>query len=469
MLFRNQRVRKKIRLNIESQAYATAKVEHNADEIYEKLRLEDRNIYNQSQYIYKMTNMPIYQNTESTYFEIGERYYEALVEELNKAEKFIFLEYFIIRQGKMWNTVFNILKDKASHGIEVRLLYDDFGCINTLPINYRKHVEKYGIKCEVFNPIRPIATLAHNNRDHRKIVVIDGVVGFTGGINLADEYINETSRFGHWKDTGIMIKGDAVKSFTLMFLESWHIYRDSNEDYSPYLPKLTIKNQNLPAKRKRFKKIRAYKTSKIINPMNAIIKSNSTFTFKNLWENSKEYIQPYMSTPMDSEEIIARNVYVNILNQAQDYVYITTPYLILDPELENALINAAKRSIDVRIITPGIPDKKYVYSVTRSEYINLLKYGISIYEYTPGFIHAKNVVSDDKIATIGSINFDNRSFYHSYECGVFLYNSDSVIKIKKDFIKTQNLSSQVTSDYVDKLPLKVKIKTSLFRLLIPLL
>ena len=203
--------------------------------------------------------------------------------------------------------------------------------------------------------------------------------------------------------------------------------------------------------------------------MNMIIKSNSKFSYMDLWVDSEEYIQPYMSSPMDSEEIVARNVYVNILNQACDYVYITTPYLILDPELESALVNAAKRSIDIRIITPGIPDKKYVFAVTRSEYQNLLNYGIKIFEYTPGFIHAKNVVCDDKIATVGSINFDNRSFYHSYECGVFLYNSASVTEIKKDFIKTQNLSKEILSNYADKMPLKIRIKTALFRLLIPLL
>ena len=469
LLFRNQRVRKKIRLNIESQAYATAKIAHSPENTYEKLKLSNRTIYNQSKYLYSVSNMPIYQNTQTKYFEIGEKYFEDLVKELKKAKKFIFMEYFIIRQGTMWNAVFNILKEKAKHGIEVRLLYDDFGCINTLPHNYKNHVEKYGIKCEVFNPIFPIATLAHNNRDHRKIVVIDGITAFTGGINLSDEYINKKSRFGHWKDTGIMIKGDAVKSFTLMFLESWHIYRDSLEDYSPYMPELQIKIENLPVKWKRFRKRKKYKNSKIINPMNEMIKSNAKFTYTNLWENSEEYIQPYMSTPMNSEEIVARNVYVNILNSATNYVYITTPYLILDPELEEALINAAKRSIDVRIITPGIPDKKYVYSVTRSEYLSLLQNGISIYEYTPGFIHAKNVVSDDIIATIGSINFDNRSFYHSYECGLLIHNSKSIDFIKKDFIKTQNLSKKITLDFADKVPLKVRIRTSLFRLLIPLL
>ena len=465
LLYRNQKVRKKFRLNIESQAYATAKILHSPDDTYVKLQKSDKSVFNQSQYIYKFTNMPIYQNTQTKYLEIGEVYFKTLIEELEKAEKFIFLEFFIINQGIMWNKVFNILKKKAKQGVEIRLLYDDLGCINFLPATYKKHIEKYGIKCEIFNPIWPIATLAHNNRDHRKIVVIDGITAFTGGINLSDEYINKIHRFGFWKDTGIMIKGDAVKSFSLMFLESWHIYRDVNEDYSPYLPELQIKQMPGPQKKRRFRR-----EKQIIDIEKELNQAKSPkFVYKNLWKDSKEFVQPYMSTPMDTEEIVARNVYINILNSANSYVYIATPYLIIDPELENAIINAAKRSVDVRIITPGVPDKKYVYSVTRSQYYNLLKYGVSIYEYTPGFIHAKNVVSDDSIATIGTINFDNRSFYHNYECGVLIHNSPSVISIRKDFIKTQNLSRKVTLHYADKIPLRIKLKTALFRLLIPLL
>jgi len=357
---------------------------------------------------------------------IGEEFYKALLNELQKAEKFIFIEMFIIKPGIMWNSIFNILKEKAKAGIDVRILYDDFGCINTLPYNYKKHIEKYGIRCEVFNPIYPIVTLAHNNRDHRKIIVIDGNVAFTGGINLSDEYINEVIRFGHWKDTGIMLQGDAVKSFTLMFLENWHIYRDKNENYKQFMPEATaLKNES--------------------------------------------FVQPYLNTPMDSEELVARNVYINILNDATDYVYITTPYLVLDQELENALTNAAKRGVDVRIITPHIPDKKYVYVVTRSNYMPLLKAGVSIYEYTPGFIHAKNVCSDDKIATIGSVNFDNRSFYHSYECGVWIYNSDTVLDIKKDFLDTQEISLKISEDFISKVPFSKRLKTGICRILSPLL
>lgn len=425
-LFHQQKVRKKIRKNLENQAYATKKFDFSNDAVYENLLKKDKRIYNQSSYIYKANNLPIYQNTEDTYFKIGEEFYAKLLEELKNAKKFIFIEIFILKQGVMWNSIFNILKEKAANGLDVRILYDDFGSIRDLPITYKKHIQKYKIKCEVFNRIYPIVTLAHNNRDHRKIIVIDGNVAFTGGVNFGDEYINETIKFGHWKDSGIMIKGDAVKSFTLMFLENWHIYQDKDEDYKKFMPSIKISEK-------------------------------------------ESFIQPYMSTPMDADEIVARNVYINILNDAKDYVYITTPYLILDQELENAIINAAKRGIDVRIITPHIPDKKYVFVVTRSNYLPLLKAGVSIYEYTPGFIHAKNVCSDDKVATIGTINMDNRSFYHSYECGVFIYNSHTVDEIKQDFLKTQEISMKVDETIVSKSSIQNKLKTGLCRILSPLL
>lgn len=425
-LFHQQRVRKKVRKNIENQAYATKKINYSQTKTYQRLLEKDKRMYNQSQYIFRTNNLPVYQHTETTYFKIGEEFYASLLEELQQAKHFIFLEFFIIQQGKMWNSIFQILKEKAAQGVDVRVMYDDFGCIQTLPISYQKHIQKYQIKCAVFNPITPIVTLAHNNRDHRKIIVIDGNVAYTGGINLADEYINETIRFGHWKDTGILLRGEAVKSFTLMFLENWHIYQDADEDYMQFMPK-----EPYPA--------------------------------------TTSFVQPYMGTPMDVEELVARNVYINLLNDASDYVYITTPYLVLDQELEAALVNAACRGVDVRIITPHIPDKKYVYVVTRSNYLPLLKAGVSIYEYTPGFIHAKNVCSDDKVATIGSINFDNRSFYHSYECGVWLYDAPSVMDIKKDFLETQEISLKINEDFVHKIPFFKKLATGLCRLLSPLL
>jgi len=437
LLFERQRVLKKIRQGTEYQAYSTKKISYNNELMYFELKNTDKSAYNQSKYIFKTSNLPVYRNTRTHYFPSGETYFIKLIEELEKAEKFIFLEYFIIREGKMWNTILEILERKAKNNVEIRLMYDDLGCISYLPVSYKKVLEAKGIKCEVFNPITPLVTLAHNIRDHRKIVVIDGKIGFTGGINLSDEYINVTHRLGHWKDTGIMIEGDAVNSLSLMFLEMWHIYADKNEDNKKFIPDLKNMDNVVEIVPKKFK--------------------------------IQEYVQPYMSSPMDTEKIIARNVYINILNTASNYVYITTPYLILDEALTKAIMDAAKRSVDIRIITPGIPDKRLVYGVTRSQYYNLIKAGVSIYEYTPGFVHAKNVVSDDKIATIGSINFDNRSFYHSYECGIWIFNSRTVIDMKEDFLNIQSLSRKVYLDYIDKIPFGKKISIGFFRLLSPLL
>ncbi len=441
-LFHQQKVRKKIRKNIESQAYSTKNVNYCNDSTLASLKKEDKRMYNQSNYIYQTTNLPVYQNTSVTYFKEGEEYFASLVEEIKKAQHYVFIEYFIIKQGKMWNTILNVLKEKAAKGIEVRVLYDDFGCITSLPIHYKKHLEKYHIKCQVFNPIKPVVTLTHNNRDHRKIVVIDGKVAFTGGINLADEYINEVIRFGHWKDTGIMLKGEAVRSFILMFLENWHIYQDKEEDYAIF-----------------------WENKQDTSSLAKESKGQAFSSFK----KERAYIQPYIGSPLDANEPVARNVYIHILNDATDYVYITTPYLILDQELENALISAAKRGVDVRIITPHIPDKKYVYVVTRSNYPSLLKAGVSIFEYTPGFIHAKNVCADDKIATVGSINFDNRSFYHSYECGVWLYQSEAVLQIKEDFLRTQEISLPILKNFVDKIPISKRLETGIWRIFSPLL
>ena len=411
--------------------------------------------------------MPIYKNSKTKYFPSGEEYFSALIDELQKAKRFIFIEYYIINEGKMWDSVYSILRVKAQAGLDIRIIYDDLGCINTLPQNFKKELEKNGIKCEAFNPIYPIVTLAHNNRDHRKVVVIDGIVAFTGGINLSDEYINVVKRFGHWKDTGIMVEGTAVESFILMFLETWHIYRDQNEDFSKFLPDIKTLPITTEYVKTRFRKKKIKIIGRDEQKITEEVKDNDAVL--DIVKSRNEFVQPYMSTPMETDEIVARNVYVNILACADYYVYITTPYLILDPELEEALINCAKRSVDVRIIVPGIPDKKTVYAVTRSQYSSLLKAGVKIYEYEPGFIHAKNVVSDDKVATVGSINFDNRSFYHNYENGVFIYNSPSIRYIKEDFIKTMNASIAVATDYVSHLSLIKRIKISMLKLLSPLL
>ena len=356
-------------------------------------------------YIKNVARFPMHKNTETKNYSSGEENYADLLKELKKAKKYIFMEYFIIEEGKMWDSILEILEEKASEGVDVRLIYDDMGCISLLPYGYDKTLEKKGIKCIAFNPFKPLVSLVMNNRDHRKITVIDGHTGFTGGINLADEYINEKERFGYWKDTGIMLKGAAVWNLTIMFLEMWNSSRKTDTNYSIYKPEI---NQ----------------TETIVND---------------------GYVQPYGDSPLDGE-VVGENVYMNIINSAKEYVYIYTPYLIIDNEMMTALCLAAKKGVDVRIVTPGIPDKKVVFKLTRSYYRQLIEAGVRIYEYTPGFIHAKVFLSDDKIATVGTINMDYRSLYLHFECGVYLYKTKSITSIKEDVFDTLEQSKEFTKE-----------------------
>lgn len=368
--------------------------------------LKENNLvaYGQAKYLETFGQSPIFQNIESKYFEIGEKYYEALLKELENAKKFIFMEYFIIAKGEMWNSILEILKRKVKEGVEVRIIYDDFGCIMTLPINYYKKLQSYGIKCSVFNPANPIFTIIYNNRTHRKITVIDGETAFTGGINLADEYINKIERFGHWKDTGILIKGAGVWGFTVMFLNVWNFVNKTDEDYYKY-------------------------------------KSSNLYDIK----NTDGYIIPFSDSPLD-KEIVSSNIYLSLINNATKYIYINTPYLIIDYEMTSALCYAAKRGVDVRIVTPHIPDKKAVFEVTRSNYPPLIEAGVKIYEYKPGFIHAKSFVVDDLYSIVGTINLDYRSLFLHFECGLWLYNSKTIFDIKEDYLKTLEKCYEFTLD-----------------------
>lgn len=382
----------------------------------------------QSIYISKTAGYPVYKNTGVKYFPLGEDNFECLIEELSKAKHFIFMEYFIIKQGEMWNTVLDILADKAKAGVDVRLIYDDFGCAMWMPSRFIHEMEELGIKAVPFNPVVPLINLRQNNRDHRKITVIDGHTGFTGGINLADEYINKVNRFGHWKDTGIMLKGEGVWNLTLMFLQTWRMLTKEEDDYSLYTPM-------------------RYKTTAVY---------------------SDGYIQPYGDTPVD-DEIVGENIYLNMINKAKHYIYITTPYLIIDNEMFTALALAAKSGIDVRIITPGIPDKKTVYMVTQSYYYQLIKAGVKIYQYTPGFIHAKTVVIDDMVATVGTINFDYRSLYLHFECGVWMFNSGAIYEMKDDYIRTLEECDEVTLEEIEKTSSIKRFGQGILRLVAPLL
>lgn len=373
---------------------------------------DDEDAALQSRYIATSSFCPPYVNTETEYLPSGEIKFQRMVEELKKAKHYIFLEYFIIEEGKFWNTILNILKEKAAAGVDVRLIYDDFGCINKkLPRHYDRVLKKYGIKCCVFNPFRPFLSAVLNNRDHRKIAIIDGHTGITGGINLADEYINIGSKFGHWKDTSILLRGKGVWSLTVMFLSMWDALTQTEENYNHFRPYLY---------------------------QDGIIRAPGI-------------VQPYNDGPWD-DKAIGENVYLNMISRAKKYVYITTPYLILSNEIVSALQNAAESGIDVRIITPHIPDKQYVFEVTRANYEPLIERGVKIFEYKPGFIHAKTFVCDDEYATVGTINLDYRSLYLHFECGVWMYATPSVLDIKADFMQTQKKSVQITAAFCKNTP-----------------
>ena len=334
-----------------------------------------------------------------------------MLEELEKAKEYIFLEFFIIKEGHMFNSIRTILERKAAQGLDVRIMYDDLGCFFTLPPDFQKKLESGGIKSYVFNPFRPIISSLQNNRDHRKIISIDGKVAFTGGLNLADEYINVVERFGHWKDAAIMIEGDAAWSLTLIFLQMWNLGFKEKDDYSSFFP---------------------WKEN--------IIEHTSRCADKGF--ESWGYVQPYADGPIDRDNV-GEHVYMQIINQAQKYVYINTPYLIVDDNLLSALTLAAKSGVDVRIITPHRWDKMIVAITSRSYYRRLIKAGVKVYEYTSGFNHGKTFVSDDIIATVGTTNLDFRSLYLHFECGVLLYASDTIASIKEDFLRTLPISQEI--------------------------
>ncbi len=397
-------------------------------EIIEDIQKQDKNVANQAKYIKDFSLFPIYKNTSSEYLSPGEKFYEKLLEELKKAKHFIFLEYFIIQEGVMWDSILEILEEKAEQGVDVRLIYDDIGCLKTLPYKYDERIRKSGIKCMVFNRLAPVISFIMNNRDHRKITVIDGHTGFMGGINLADEYINEYERFGHWKDAAIMLKGEAVWNLTMMFLQMWELNHKVKEDYEMFKP---YKYHPEPFE-------------------------------------SDGYVQPYGDSPLD-HETVGENVYLNILHKATDYVYIETPYLIVDNEMVVALELAAKSGVDIRIITPHIPDKWYVHTLTRAYYLPLIEAGVKIYEYTPGFIHSKAYVSDDEIGVVGSINMDYRSLYLHFECATWLYKTKTVAQIKEDFLKTLELCTPITEDDCIRIGWGKKLIRAILRLFAPLM
>jgi cardiolipin synthase A/B len=397
-------------------------------EILNEIKEKDTHFYNQVSYLNKYAASPIYKNTITKYLSPGEKFYKVLIEELKKARHYIFLEYFIIGEGKMWDAVLEILEEKVKEGLDIRLIYDDMGSLTTLPYKYHEKLKQKGIKTLVFNPFVPFLSVIMNNRDHRKITVIDGHTAFIGGINLADEYINERKRFGYWKDSSIMLKGDAVWKVTMMFLQVWKFTSGEEIEYEKYKPYI-----------------------------------NYTGDF-----GCDGYVLPYGDSPLD-DEAVGESVYLNIINKAANYVYIVTPYLIVDNEIVTALTLAAKNGVDVRIITPHIPDKWYVHRVTRAYYAQLIKSGVKIYEYTPGFIHSKTFVSDDKVGVVGTINLDYRSLYLHFECGVLLYETKSVTGIKEDFLDSLSKAQEIKIEDCNKEKFTNRFITAILRVFAPLM
>ncbi len=397
--------------------------------LQEELMEQDLSVYRQSKYVSEWAGYPVYKNTETKYYPCGEEMFLDMLKALEEAKHFIFMEYFIVEEGYMFGKILEILRRKAEQGVDVRFIYDDFGCVTTLPEKYFLQMQSWGIQCVRFNPLYPVMSVVMNNRDHRKILVADGKVGFTGGINLADEYVNKVKRFGYWKDTGVRLEGEGVWSFTVMFLEMWdYITKTEEKDLDQFRPS-------------------RYQTRQY---------------------ESDGYVQPYTDSPLDNETV-GENIYMNIINRAKKYVYIFTPYLIPDDELLKALQNTAKSGVDVRIIMPGIPDKQVVYWISQSYYEPLLECGVRIYQYNPGFLHAKCFVCDDEVAVVGSVNLDYRSLYLHFECGVWMYRSKAVMQVKEDVLRTMGESEEINMEFSWKRPAAIRTLQGMMRLFAPLL
>ena len=397
--------------------------ENNGRQLHLQLQETDKPAYGIINALLHMdSNAEVYDQTDSQFFASGEEMWQQMLEDLKRAEKFIFLEYYIVEEGLMWDSMLEILEEKAAQGVEVKMLYDDIGCMVTLPGDYTVHLRSKGINAHKFNKVIPRMTVAYNNRDHRKILVIDGQISYTGGINLADEYINHIERFGHWKDSGIRIDGPATQAFTRLFLMNWYINRGEISDFDQY----HLENQT---------------------------------------RSGNGLCIPYGSGPMPIYRMkVGKIVYQNLFNQAEDFVYITTPYLIIDYDLTEDIKNAAMRGVDVRIVTPHIPDKKLIQLVTRGAYPDLLSAGVRIFEYTPGFIHSKQMIVDDRFAAVGTINLDYRSLVHHYENAVLLYKTESIADIRKDFEEIFEQSQEIFSDTINPTWYQMMIKevTQLF-------
>ena len=410
------------KINLKSERYL------NQDErMLNELFLQNKNVASLSKFIYEGNGLPVHRNTDVTYFKCGEDKYKALIEQLEEAQDFIFMEYFIIGRGKVWDAILRVLEKKVQQGVEVRVMYDGLCSFSKLDIGYFKKLQKKGIKSKAFAPARPFITTKQNNRDHRKILVIDGKVAFTGGINLADEYMNVIEKYGYWKDNAVMVKGDAARSYTLLFLQMWNVSESTISNFDRYL------NVDIPP---------VY--------------------------SDGGYVMAYADNPFNHYQV-GHSVYLDIINSASRYVHIVTPYLVLDNITMNALKFAAKRGVDVKIVMPGIPDKKYAYCLARTYYKELIRWGVEIYEYSPGFTHAKMFVSDDEIATCGTYNLDYRSLYLHFENGCLIYKSKCIKDMEADFNEMIEQSAKVTLMGCKNRPLYYKATGKVMRLIAPIL
>ena len=400
------------------------------EKVYDAMRSQENSgdALSQARFLGNVAHARAFERTETKYYPLGDLLFPDLLEDLKSAEKFIFLEYFIIEEGIMWNSILEILKEKVKNGVDVRVIYDDMGSMFTLKHRYPKVLRSYGIKCIAFRRVVPILSSSFNNRDHRKICVVDGKVAYTGGINLADEYINKKERFGHWLDCGIRLRGEAVSSFTSMFLSMWEY--------------VTLKKQDI---------------SKFAAPEGFLdtVKSDG-------------FLVPYSDSPCDEYQV-GEDAYLNMISQAKKYVYICTPYLAIGHQMISALTRAARSGVDVRIMTPGIPDKPPVHSLSRSYYEPLVSAGVKIYEYQPGFLHSKTFVCDDCLAICGTINLDFRSFCLHHECAVWMYSSSAVLDIKESFLSNLDKCTEITRTWCKKTPLIKKGFRLFLRLFSPLL
>ena len=445
------------------------------EDVAEKAKARDLRLGGIIEYIRRQAGYPVYQNTDVRYFDDGAKGFEAQKEDLAKAEKFIFMEYHAIEDAECWHEMLEVLVDRVKAGVEVRVFYDDMGSLGFINTDFVKRMEALGISCRVFNPFAPGLNLFLNNRDHRKITVIDGKVGFTGGYNLANEYFHRTEPYGFWKDTGIRLEGDAVQSLTVTFLEMWNAVSEYDKDDIDYVKYLAATDAERVMKRR--KKLDAEKAERIEKDKEAgfekvkegVMRDEKFLAMPGAFAGSGlGFVQPYADSPMDDIHV-GEDVYISMAESAQKYAWFITPYLIITDEMCHAFSLAARRGVDVRIITPGIPDKKIVYSVTRSYYNGLCRNGVRIFEFTPGFCHAKMSIADDLMATCGTINLDYRSLYHHFENGCLYADCDAVMETKKDFEETFAQCREVTEYYTYGRGAFLRFGQMLLRLAAPLM